>query len=899
MAIDSSASTLLTAAADSVHAHIVMETNELQTLNLSIMNETTISLTSVPGIADVLPLAWIPQWTFTNGSRSFSQEFSGYVGFLPDDSDRILQSYDILGDIPEAGEVAVSARMADELGLHEGDAFMAQYRGFASNASTNASEIRYANLSLRVSHIWYQGPSPTRDVNVYFDNPVILGMRSAEPILEELQSQFGADKFMIITYLVWIDLARTIVAGNVKETLSNLNRVATNLQETGASCGIAITESNLEEVLTAHSNDIQDLGELFLETSVPIMALGTYLSAVGIELGHRERRREIAIQRSRGASSRQIFLNLLIECIALGGTAGVIGIVVGTVISRPLLSSATSILGSPVEVKWTELYVTPYSLLVAVLFGILLAFLASVRMMRKSLKLELAEALHHHVPAETAAAYDPRWDIVSLALVAVCIIGIMVPQDTVTQTVDSFIVQQMIAGLRILAIALFPVAPILLSVSIVRLATRGPSRFYSRIARISRLLGREVEYFARRNVSRDLRRSETLTMLISLVLCFGIFVSVTSDSAIAYEVKKVEYEVGADVRVQASLPEVGIGEGVGVNLTILDRISQYQDVRSLSWFRASGVTVSGVTDHIAMIDAGSYSETVRPGGFWFVKHGTEALSELRRNGTVIVKEDFADSEDIRIGDVIDALIWLRDSVTGDYMQLALQLNVVDLARGMPGLDSSNLMFIDRKTVDFLSDAQLANTSHADIGVLINLEPGGYPGAFAVVANGIFVEAGLQPKVVDLGLSLKAMRTNPKFAGLRDFLGTEYVMATVIASIGTAMAIMISIGQRRLEFGAILARGCSRSQLRRILVAESLILLSVGLIVGSSAGILASYLYNSFSVWQYDQLGRTLSLTNNTLLLILISVASLVLATLIASHLGGRMKINEVLRIRGG
>ena len=899
LAIDSSASALLDAAIESVHAHVVMETYELQQLNGSDVSHAVELLETVTNIDEVRPIAWVPQWTFSNGSRFFDQARSGYIGFLAEDSNAILSSYDISGNTPEVGEAAVSARMADALNLRAGDTFTAQYSSVASNESTGAPEWRFVNFTFRVSGVWFQDGSLSGDVRIYFENPVILNMQEADSVLGRLQSEFGGDRFMILTYLVWADLQKLIVDSDVRGTLSNVDRMTQDLQASGADLGLDVVESNLEEAIDALSADLESANLVFLELSIPVMSVGTYLSAVGINLSSSERRRETAILRSRGASSKQILINVLLESIVLGAVAGIVGLMLGAVISRPLLSSTSGIAGASVEVEWSQFNFSLFSFLIAVLLGVVLTTLASVGVILRSLKFELAEALHHQVPAETSVRYDPRWDVFSLALVATCIAGVTLPEDAITHRVNSFAIQQLILGFRVFAISVFPIAPILLSVSTVRLATRGHAQVYTRIARITKFLGNEIEYFVRKSIDRDFRRSQTFIMVISLVLCFGIFVSVTSDSTMAYELRKVEYDVGADVRAEATIPDSYVDGLSGVNLSILNQVSLFQEVRELCWFYSPRVTVSGVSEHMAIIDASAYNEVVQPGDFWFVQRGSKAIADLERNGTAIVREDFANSAGIEIGDTISALISLHNSTTGDYTPLSIDLNVIDLARKMPGFDATTILYVDLEALGTVADEHLANTTDAKIGVLIDLEPGGYPGAFAVVVGRIFRDAGLQPSVIDLQLSLKTMTLDPKYAMISDFLGTEYGISIMISSVGLAMTIIIAVDQRRFEFGAILARGCSRSQIRRILMAESFVLLIVSLTIGLSAGLLASYLYNSFQVYEYDQLGRALSVTADTLWLLLISIASFVLATLLASFLAGRMKVSEVLRIRGG
>src|SRR2546426_900042 len=66
---------------------------------------------------------------------------------------------------------------------------------------------------------------------------------------------------------------------------------------------------------------------IYLALSTPVLLLGVYLGAIGVDLGHAERRRELAVLKTRGATPRQLVGLLLVEAALGGAIAAIVGLV--------------------------------------------------------------------------------------------------------------------------------------------------------------------------------------------------------------------------------------------------------------------------------------------------------------------------------------------------------------------------------------------------------------------------------------------------------------------------------------------------------------------------------------------------------------------------------------------
>ena len=82
--------------------------------------------------------------------------------------------------------------------------------------------------------------------------------------------------------------------------------------------------------------------------------------------------------------------------------------------------------------------------------------------------------------------------------------------------------------------------------------------------------------------------------------------------------------------------------------------------------------------------------------------------------------------------------------------------------------------------------------------------------------------------------------------------------------------------------------------------ESLSLMALGLIIGASVGLLVAYLFNVLSGEGLNNaVERKMVFSYVTWLVVAVSVFSLVAASLLATARAGRIRLADVLRVRGG
>jgi len=141
---------------------------------------------------------------------------------------------------------------------------------------------------------------------------------------------------------------------------------------------------------------------------------------------------------------------------------------------------------------------------------------------------------------------------------------------------------------------------------------------------------------------------------------------------------------------------------------------------------------------------------------------------------------------------------------------------------------------------------------------------------------------------------------PEFRTLRDFLYMEYALSIVMLTCGVGLVLFVTVWDRRNELACILARGSSPEQMRRILMGESISLMTLGMVVGSSAGLLSAYLYGVLmDGFNSSEIPHDLVFSWISWVVVLSAIASFMLASFLATYNAGRIKLAEALRIRGG
>jgi ABC-type lipoprotein release transport system permease subunit len=926
IAVDSSGIGLLRAALDRVPVDYVgtsvFTSSEVSNDAVRLTESTVAQIESVVSIEAATPIISVSRVSsayYMNSSGGVyidesGQNFSGNLVFLSNSSQRLLDSFKIVGSLPDPGTVAIPKDVADSLGLKIGDDITCvfereqYYWVKGSEGPEQSVNITYFNITSSISNIWTQPgfESPNQD---WFGTPMVdkgdsdIWLRQASnPVVFNLADyerlgidRSGSDLPYSVgwSYFVWVDRGEVIKLANLPAAVDRLRLIQDQLAKKPYPNVVHFDDSDLIPSLESLDYDLKGKEPLFLALSVPVLALGVYLSMVGVDLGVTERRREAGILKSRGASNKQVFGSLIVEAIALGAISGIAGLLLGAFVSRFLLGAVASFGGEAVT-EVTDFLASSTTVILCILTGIALMLFSSYGPFKRVSKTDVAQALHHYSPTATQLEYSPMTDIALLLLSLWSVVTIFLGFDWPGRQGLSWIVEVVLDTSFIFGIAILPLLPFMLSLSLVRLLTRGSRRLYSKFAWLVKPWTKDLHYLIDRNIVRNPRRASNLCVIISLALAFGLFISVTMESTMNYEREQVHFEVGSDIKLDASFPgpvtQSVIDESKLEGLAALPGVEHAVTYSQLDLiFDDSGYLYDASS---VVLNSTDYLETVKPSDFYFIDGGNELLKGLSSDGTVLLSKDFADQIGLQVGRILPVVVQSYSRYN------RIDVTVTGLVKGLPGFSGVDA-FIDRHTLSVVSEENLTGVYYNN-GAFIAVVGGANPHEVADAAVELYERANLTCSSTILQDRLDALNRDPTFASLADFLYMEYALSIVIMTIGVGLLIFVAVHDREKELACIMARGASGGQVRKILMGESMSLMILGLVVGASVGILTAYLFNTLSGEElYATVERKMVFTFVSFSIVLSSIVALILASLLATARAGKIKLAEVLRIRGG
>lgn len=898
---------------------LVMQNNQgghtFQEIDDSQLSRIATDIESIKQVEVASPLVFLSGVSYlTEGGLDYQDSIhAGAILFLPSErkkTDEIRKAYSIEGDVPNPGSLAIPSRLALDLGLQIGSKLVCSFeqRNYTIIDGNQTYESSYVNLTLSISQIWKQNrewheqgdDAPAyndRDTVVIanFWNPVILNFADMQSISQSFLL-LGEPVFPGIDYLVWTDRGSVLNAGDMSKTIDRLmyieNRIYNVFEQRGLDVFVA---SPLKDMISSTDLDFGRMKILFVGLSLPIIVMGTYLSYVSIELGSAERRREIATLKSRGASNSQVLSVLAVESLVLGAIGGCIGLVAGVGLSRALLGTTASFLGGSVSGSARDvLDVSWWTILLSVTFGILFMFLSTYPHARRIVEASPAETLHQYSPVSAGLEYNPRWDIIVLAIVAIGSLAAVLQKSELGGEAP-IVTQLVVFALYSLSMAITPLVPFLLTFSLIRIITRSSRGLYAKVALIFRPWTGALHDVVTANIMRNPRRASGLCAIISLAISLSLLASLTMESTIAHEYDVLRYEIGADIRLESASPFALPGD-TNASKDRLNSLGAMQDVEAFSIFSSALVFTTGGSTQATIFDPAAYQQVVGSRVFSSVGLSHADIQQLERNGTAIATEWFSGTAQVERGDTVFVTMSIYNRSTDSTEQCRFPLTIVLITEGLPGFSEQSL-FLGEGTLRFLKN----RTIDAIVGAFIAVRDGGDEPGVTKHAEDLFLSLGFSlPEVRVLSIELDRVKNEPYFGALARFLYIEIVLIMLTMSIGVWMLMYMTVIDREYELACIAARGSSRSQIRSMMRGESLTLILLGIVVGAPVGFLtAASLCSILGRLASTPVQYALSFPPITAALLLGYIGLLVLASESSSVRAGRMRIAEQLRLRGG
>ena len=835
---------------------------------------------SIPGIVGVAP------WRNAQFSEIESTLVGGpvsvyaqVVGIEPDRLPSFLDGLTVTAgslSIPR-GTVALSEDLASQVNVTLGGT--ATFACRSCNISGNGT----SRLNVTVGGL-FRPPSGTGGpigVPFYTPSTALVGIGDVSWYEQQLgipvSSNFMAGE-------IRIDRDRLLDPYDLTASQRNLARLDRQINEVLSPFQGQVTIDYVGSAISNFATVITIQRIIYLALSTPVLLLGIYLGAIGVDLGHAERRRELAVLKTRGATPRQLVGLLLVEAALGGAIAAVVGLLAGVGLSR-LLLTFVSPFSAATAPRYDVVVLTPSTVVIVTVLAVIFMAITSIRSARRTARVPIVETLRYYAPGETRIQYRPWVDILLITL-AVVTYGMVLYARSNPQDFFTFLIGA-------LFFIILPFTPIFLIVGTTRLLTRSTGRVYEWTARVCKPFAKNLYYVISRNLRRNPRRSANVAVIIALGIAFGMFILVTFSSQLAYQERQARAAVGADLALDAPTS----------NSTFAANLSAVPEVAGVTRVQSVPVSPPYCCAGVYALDPATFFAVTNPEPWYFgAGGGAEAARQvLATPGQVLVTETYLRNAYLAVGDRLRFDGSVFNGTT--YNTVTVNTTIGGTVRGLPG------------TIYYrFGMPQTIYGSLDTMGPLLAGEPYRGYGAdrFLVALRASADWRAAKTHIVALGASnvqvaaeqIEQLRSNPVFRAFFGFIELEMAFMVVILTAGLGVILYAATLERDVELAAIRARGASGWQTAGLLIGEAASIMLIGLIVGTGIGVLAAYLSTSFIAAGPGSAGESLVpllfvLPPEALLLLVLAPAAMLLTSFAVTIRVARMDIARVLKLRGG
>jgi ABC-type antimicrobial peptide transport system permease subunit len=542
---------------------------------------------------------------------------------------------------------------------------------------------------------WYWG---------YSDFSIFIDMETYISFLEEIQEEHFWDWAIYPEIYIWMDRDEIIDYENLDKTRSKIVKLQNKLDFMLRFDGEVY--SNIIDVIDEQNVWLMANMLIYFAFSLPIMALGIYLGAISIDLGLEERKREIGILKSRGASTKQIYGYLLMEALILGLIAGFIGIILGIFFSNIFLMVFFTEGSNLIIQPFTGFNLSIGMILIGLGLGVLFAFVASYSSNKKISKLTIIESFTHYSGSIEEKEYKYGRDIILLSLGIFAFLMTIILDPSLFDYELGIFESILLLILMTMTYILMPLFPFFIVFSVTRLITKKTTRVYDYISRITKYLTKDLWYLINKNITRNPRRSIGITSIIALSLAFGIFINSTIDTNDVFNRRIIEAEVGSDILLEIDYLDSKDFYNISKNLTNIKGIDKITEAYGYWEDFPVPIAKPDRYSNLYLINISTYYTAVKPENYFFMgKNPKEVLSKLKRENSILIDDYYAKEEGYSIGDSIPMSFKTYNySNDGDMESTRhyLNLKVVGIVRVLPGV-SESIDIEYRESYNFIAD----------------------------------------------------------------------------------------------------------------------------------------------------------------------------------------------------
>jgi putative ABC transport system permease protein len=707
------------------------------------------------------------------------------------------------------GSVDGFARVIDRAGDPVGDPAMG-----APTLGGNWSEVDDLNpFDLT------DGRAPTSDGEIVLDLGTAKDTGFAVGDMVQVQTQETADEYELVgiarfgaadspggaSYVLWTteeaqrligDEGKYSAIGAVAEGGVSQEELAKSIDDTlradGAQGVEVLTGTEISEDTASDIKDQLSFFTIFLLVfAVIAVVVGAFVIYNSFSIIVAQRTREMALLRAVGARRRQVRRAVVVEAVVVGLIGSAVGFLVGLALA--------AFLGNLFELPPGSLAILPTSVTTAVLTGLIVTvFSALVPAWRASRVPPLAAM--REVEVDTSGRSRVRFAIgvVGVALGAVIVVAGALGNEVSTVGVG---------------VALVFVALLFLSPGLARPVSRALGAPLARLRGVAGTLARE-------NAARNPKRTSATAQALMIGVGLVAFILVINSSIRASIDKTLEDSFTGDFVVDSgTFGVIGLPTGVAEQISELPDVSIVAPVRFGPAFVNPDGGAPASDDDTAVAGANA---------------GVFELLDLRLvdgsadlgPGQVVISEGKAESEGLGLGDPVR--VDFLDDRRPEADRVASVSGIYDDTRAAGGIGSYVLGLDDW-------NAAVANPTDTQV--------------FVQLADGVSV-AQAEPEIEQV-VEPFATAEVQSVDEYKDAIGGQLdillnlvigllIIAVIIAMLGIANTIALSVLERTRELGLLRAVGMRRRQVRAAIRWESVIISLFGTVLGLAFGLLGGW-----------------------------------------------------------
>ena len=560
--------------------------------------------------------------------------------------------------------------------------------------------------------------------------------------------------------------------------------------ETPAGVKVETAKENADRGSEEIRDNLKFLTIFLLVFAFIAILVGSFLIFNTFSITVAQRVTEFGMLRTLGASRRQILSAVIIEALVIGVAGAVLGIGGGFVIAK-LLNGLFEIF--EIDLPTTALVLTPRTVVVSLLVGIVVTTFASLVPAIRSTRVPPIAALHAFSPTPSrrrralGIAFSMLLGAVGLAMVLIGLFG------GASAGTGAGLIGAGAVGI-VFAVSLF--SPHLVP-PLARIAGWP-------LERLRRLLGRLSRENAQRNPGRTAVTAAALMIGLMVVTFVLVFVAGLKSSV----AQVVDENFAGGLVVQNSDGFSPIPNGAALAARKVPGVSAVASIRSVQAKLlpgGSGVQLTAASRNVE-----------RAVDIEWKKGGPAALRRLS-NDQAIISDSFASEYALAVGDRFRLLSQTRRrpsfEVAGEFDSKLGVFGSVLVTQGVMAREFNQT----QDTIDFVETEQGADAT--EVQALLT----------------VLVERAFPVAQVLNQQELKEFREG-QLNALLNFVLVLLALAILISLFGIANTLALSIHERRRELGMLRAIGMTRRQVRTMIRYEAVITALIGAILGMILGL---------------------------------------------------------------